>query len=200
MLPLVEPLEVLQRATENPVNLNQGDTSSQHHHTASSPHIQLSPGNSVNGILCPNTFTLPGCAHILNSNTQAFGRHTQCQDLCHHTSSGKKQPGPRQAPSMGSNTQQSRSLLHSWFKLAWLLYFEQVNIAVFILHKIILNIKCHDCFYNFISIIWQTFHDSCTSNMTALYTKRERGENFSCLGSAASSLSMLIICSRDHLI
>ncbi len=81
MLPLVEPLEVLQRATENPVNLNQGDTSSQHHHTASSPHIQLSPGNSVNGILCPNTFTLPGCAHILNSNTQAFGHHTQRQDL-----------------------------------------------------------------------------------------------------------------------
>ncbi len=104
MLPLVEPLEVLQRATENPVNLNQGDTSSQHHHTASSPHIQLSPGNSVNGILCPNTFTLPGCAHILNSNTQAFGRHTQCQDLLPPYQQRKKQPGPRQAPSMGSNT------------------------------------------------------------------------------------------------
>lgn len=30
--------------------------------------------------------------------------------------------------------------------------------------------------------MWQTFHDSCTSNMTALYTERERGEDFSFRG------------------
>ncbi len=77
MLPLAEPMAVPQRATENPANLNQGDASSQHHHTASSPHIQLSPGDSIDGILCPNTFTLPGYTHILNSNNHAFDLHTR---------------------------------------------------------------------------------------------------------------------------
>lgn len=38
------------------------------------------------------------------------------------------------------------------------------------------------CGYNFNFIMWQTFHDICTSNMTALYTEREHGEDFSCHG------------------
>lgn len=52
----------------------------------------------------------------------------------------------------------------------------------FVLHKITLNIKYHDCCYNFRCIMWQTFHDICTSNMTVLYTKREHGEDFSFRG------------------
>ncbi len=117
MLPLAEPLAVPQRATENPANLNQGDASFQHHHTASSPHIQLSPGDSIGGIPCPNTITLPGYTHILNSNTHAFDLHTRLymntlnpinrqprQDLVPPYQQRKNQPGPREVPSMNSNT------------------------------------------------------------------------------------------------
>ncbi|KAF4094676.1 hypothetical protein G5714_024618 [Onychostoma macrolepis] len=60
--------------------IQQTSTKETPHHSITTqhlPHIQLSPGDSVDGVLCPNTFSLPCCTHILNSNTHAFGLHTR---------------------------------------------------------------------------------------------------------------------------